>query len=228
MIRRPAIRALSPYLLTRSANLPRTTILAAVPCQSKNSTSSTSSLPPRPAACRKFSTATQRKDSATAAEPPSVAAQHGHAVSNPTLANIEKRWENMPPQEQAELWMALRDRMTVDWHDMTLQEKRACECFFPLLFLGDTFAVAPALFVSLACGCACQSAGSFQVHDNVRDTLASGIRSYLVVRAWEDAGQSCTVIPANHATRYAQHQTQSTPAPVPTSFLFPLSPIEYH
>ena len=50
-----------------------------------------------------------------------------HAVSNPTLANIEKRWENMPPQEQAELWMALRDRMTVDWHDMTTQEKRACE-----------------------------------------------------------------------------------------------------
>ncbi|KAL9086220.1 MAG: hypothetical protein Q9159_004285 [Coniocarpon cinnabarinum] len=48
-----------------------------------------------------------------------------HAVSNPTLANIEKRWENMPPQEQAELWMALRDRMTVDWHDMTMQEKRA-------------------------------------------------------------------------------------------------------
>ena len=50
-----------------------------------------------------------------------------HAVSNPTLANIEKRWENMPPQEQAELWMALRDRMTVNWHDMTMQEKRACE-----------------------------------------------------------------------------------------------------
>ena len=50
-----------------------------------------------------------------------------HAVSNPTLANIEKRWEVMPPQEQAELWMALRDRMTVDWHEMTMQEKRACE-----------------------------------------------------------------------------------------------------
>ncbi len=26
-----------------------------------------------------------------------------HAISNPTLANIEKRWEGMPPQEQAEL-----------------------------------------------------------------------------------------------------------------------------
>jgi len=50
-----------------------------------------------------------------------------HAVSNPTLANIEKRWEAMPPQEQAELWMALRDRMTVDWNELTTQEKKACK-----------------------------------------------------------------------------------------------------
>jgi cytochrome c oxidase subunit 4 len=48
-----------------------------------------------------------------------------HAISNPTLANIEKRWEEMPPQEQAELWMALRDRMKVNWHEMTMQEKKA-------------------------------------------------------------------------------------------------------
>jgi cytochrome c oxidase subunit 4 len=48
-----------------------------------------------------------------------------HAIANPTLAGIEKRWEGMPPQEQAELWMQLRDRMKVDWHDMTLQEKKA-------------------------------------------------------------------------------------------------------
>ena len=33
----------------------------------------------------------------------------------------------MPPQEQAELWMALRDRMKSDWHDLTLQEKKAGE-----------------------------------------------------------------------------------------------------
>lgn len=50
-----------------------------------------------------------------------------HAVSNPTLAGIEKRWEIMPPQEQAELWMALRDRMKNDWHELTLQERKACE-----------------------------------------------------------------------------------------------------
>ena len=48
-----------------------------------------------------------------------------HAISNPTLASIEKRWEAMPPQEQADLWMALRDRMKVDWHELTLQEKKA-------------------------------------------------------------------------------------------------------
>ncbi|KAI4257673.1 MAG: hypothetical protein LQ352_001572 [Teloschistes flavicans] len=48
-----------------------------------------------------------------------------HAISNPTLADIEKRWEAMPPQEQANLWMALRDRMKTDWHDMTWQEKKA-------------------------------------------------------------------------------------------------------
>lgn len=48
-----------------------------------------------------------------------------HAISNPTLANIEKRWEGMPPQEQADLWMALRDRMKVNWAELTLQEKKA-------------------------------------------------------------------------------------------------------
>lgn len=48
-----------------------------------------------------------------------------HAISNPTLAGIEKRWEAMPPQDQAELWMQLRDRMKVDWNEMTLQEKKA-------------------------------------------------------------------------------------------------------
>ncbi|KAK4115640.1 cytochrome c oxidase subunit IV [Canariomyces notabilis] len=48
-----------------------------------------------------------------------------HAISNPTLANIEKRWEGMPMQEQAELWMALRDRMKGSWKELTIQEKKA-------------------------------------------------------------------------------------------------------
>ena len=55
-----------------------------------------------------------------------------HAISNPTLANIEKRWEEMPPQEQADLWMALRDRMKTNWAELTLQEKKA-GMFLPLV-----------------------------------------------------------------------------------------------
>lgn len=31
----------------------------------------------------------------------------------------------MPPQEQADLWMALRDRMKNDWNELTMQEKKA-------------------------------------------------------------------------------------------------------
>ncbi|KAI1178187.1 cytochrome c oxidase subunit IV family [Nemania sp. FL0916] len=53
------------------------------------------------------------------------AAASTHAISKPTLANIEKRWEGMPPTEQAELWMALRDRMKENWAELTLQEKKA-------------------------------------------------------------------------------------------------------
>jgi len=61
-----------------------------------------------------------------------------HAISNPTLANIEKRWEDMPPQEQADLWMSLRDRMKVDWKELTLQEKKAgaYTLFAPLFVRG--------------------------------------------------------------------------------------------
>lgn len=34
----------------------------------------------------------------------------------------------MPPQEQADLWMKLRDRMSADWNELTLQEKKAGRC----------------------------------------------------------------------------------------------------
>lgn len=54
-----------------------------------------------------------------------VQARAAHAISNPTLVDIEKRWENMPPQEQADLWMSLRDRMKVNWAELTHQEKKA-------------------------------------------------------------------------------------------------------
>lgn len=58
-----------------------------------------------------------------------------HAISNPTLANIEKRWEGMPMQEQAELWMALRDRMKGSWTELTVQEKKAGKLPTPRLSL---------------------------------------------------------------------------------------------
>lgn len=32
----------------------------------------------------------------------------------------------MPPNEQADLWMSLRDRMRGSWGDLTVQEKKAC------------------------------------------------------------------------------------------------------
>ncbi|GES64712.1 cytochrome c oxidase polypeptide 5, mitochondrial [Aspergillus terreus] len=74
-----------------------------------------------PMACLNARPQTEKK----AVAPQQARAASDHAIANPTLAGIEKRWEAMPPQEQAELWMQLRDRMKVDWHQMTLQEKKA-------------------------------------------------------------------------------------------------------
>lgn len=61
----------------------------------------------------------------TSLKPLHTRAASDHAISNATLTSLEKRWEGMPPQEQAELWMRLRDRMKVDWHQMTLPAKKA-------------------------------------------------------------------------------------------------------
>ena len=62
-----------------------------------------------------------------------------HAISNPTLAGIEKRWEKMSPQEQADLWMALRDRMKNDWHELTLQERKAGGSKVPYEWFGSRY-----------------------------------------------------------------------------------------
>ncbi|KAI9846154.1 MAG: Cytochrome c oxidase subunit 5A [Sclerophora amabilis] len=63
--------------------------------------------------------------SSTACPSSSQQRREAHAISNPTLAGIEKRWEQMAPQEQADLWMQLRDRMKTNWHELTLAEKKA-------------------------------------------------------------------------------------------------------
>ena len=70
-------------------------------------------------------------------------AQTTHAISKPTLANIEKRWEGMPLQEQADLWMALRDRMKGNWKELTIQEQKAGACFCPFFYLTTPTAETP-------------------------------------------------------------------------------------
>lgn len=74
-----------------------------------------------------FSSAILARHRAAAAAPAVVQSRNNssYAVSNVTLADIEKRWEFMPPSEQAELWMQLRDRMKGSWVGLTAQEKRA-------------------------------------------------------------------------------------------------------
>lgn len=73
-------------------------------------------------------TAAPRTSAVVAAAAAVRARRHSssYAVSNVTLADIEKRWEMMPPHEQAELWMQLRDRMKGSWSELTAQEKKAC------------------------------------------------------------------------------------------------------
>lgn len=79
------------------------------------------------------------------------AASTTHAISNPTLANIEKRWEGMPLQEQADLWMALRDRMKGEWTELTIQEQKAGACFTQFFSVLITPWIRPVL-VSKHCG----------------------------------------------------------------------------
>ncbi|KAF2085809.1 COX4-domain-containing protein [Saccharata proteae CBS 121410] len=83
------------------------------------------STPPTSIAMLRTSVARASAASRQAVRAPLQQTRQAHAISNPTLANIEKRWEAMPPQEQADLWMALRDRMKTDWKELTMQEKKA-------------------------------------------------------------------------------------------------------
>jgi hypothetical protein len=52
----------------------------------------------------------------------------------------------MPPQEQAELWMALRDRMKANWSELTLPEKKAGMALYGSLTVSvDTIRSQPAI-----------------------------------------------------------------------------------
>lgn len=64
----------------------------------------------------------------------------------------------MPLQEQAELWMALRDRMKENWTDLTLQEKKAGESYFSSSNMSGRSIAAPGSFSEVDCSfCASQS-----------------------------------------------------------------------
>ncbi|KAF1833142.1 COX4-domain-containing protein [Decorospora gaudefroyi] len=111
--------------------------------------------------------------------------RQAHAVSNPTLANIEQRWEDMPPQEQADLWMTLRDRMKTDWKELTMQEKKAAY----YIAFGPHGPRRPAppdegrkvLFLSLAV-----IAGSFALFAFTR-MFASPVRPRTMTKEWQEA-----------------------------------------
>ncbi|PLB49047.1 cytochrome c oxidase, subunit IV/COX5b [Aspergillus steynii IBT 23096] len=102
------------FLRSVSRAAPRSSVVPTTATRSFRTVSS-------PLACLNARPQAEKK----AVAPQQTRAASEHAIANPTLAGIEKRWEALPPQEQAELYMQLRDRMKVDWHQMTLQEKKA-------------------------------------------------------------------------------------------------------
>ncbi|KAG9204873.1 hypothetical protein B5807_06560 [Epicoccum nigrum] len=113
--------------------------------------------------------------------------RQAHAISNPTLANIEQRWEDLPPQEQADLWMSLRDRMKTDWKELTMQEKKAAY-FIAFGPHGPRRPPPPdegrkVLFISLAV-----IAGSFAVFTFTR-MFASPIRPRTMTKEWQEASE---------------------------------------
>jgi len=113
--------------------------------------------------------------------------RQAHAISNPTLANIEKRWEEMPPQEQADLWMSLRDRMKVDWKEMTMQEKKAAY-FVAFGPHGPRRPPPPdegrkVLFLTLGC-----IFTAFAVFGTTR-MFASPIRPRTMTKEWQEASE---------------------------------------
>ncbi|OLL26061.1 Cytochrome c oxidase polypeptide 5, mitochondrial [Neolecta irregularis DAH-3] len=46
-------------------------------------------------------------------------------ISSPELVDLETRWEQMPVEAQEKLFNKMEDRQKSDWHELTLQEKRA-------------------------------------------------------------------------------------------------------
>lgn len=124
-----AIRLVTRHSLPRreiraSASFPTSTTLQ----QPANWHSSASPLPRAnqlPKMLRTPASTLLRRSAALRCPASLARANSNQAISKPTLANIEKRWEGMPLQEQADLWMSLRDRMKGNWKELTVQEQKA-------------------------------------------------------------------------------------------------------
>ncbi|ANB13906.1 cytochrome c oxidase subunit Va [Sugiyamaella lignohabitans] len=64
-----------------------------------------------------------RPSLARAAAP--VARRQAHAISNPTLVNLESRWEAMSEEERSDIVAQLAERQKGSWAELTVAEKRA-------------------------------------------------------------------------------------------------------
>ncbi|ORY78638.1 putative cytochrome c oxidase polypeptide 5, mitochondrial [Protomyces lactucae-debilis] len=51
--------------------------------------------------------------------------RQAHTISTPTLIHLEKRWDTLSPQEQADLQSQLAKRQEGPWTELTPEEKRA-------------------------------------------------------------------------------------------------------
>jgi cytochrome c oxidase subunit 4 len=54
-----------------------------------------------------------------------VAVRYAHAISNPTLVNLETRWEKMSEEERGDIVSQLAERQKGPWSELTVAEKRA-------------------------------------------------------------------------------------------------------
>ncbi|GAO14892.1 uncharacterized protein UV8b_05058 [Ustilaginoidea virens] len=112
------------------------------------------------------------------------------ALSNPTLKNIEKRWEGMPLQEQADLWMALRDRMKGNWNELTLQEQKAAYwiAFGPH---GPRAVDPPGTNARIAWGVAIGLAASFTIFAAIR--LAAKPEPHTMSKEYQEASNELLI-----------------------------------
>lgn len=89
-------------------------------------------LAPKMMSSRVLRTAGRRFASTTAAPAPSAQPiKVLHSTSNASgavLGNIEATWVKLPKEEQYEVYRTLEEVQKRDWKQLTVDEKKACEC----------------------------------------------------------------------------------------------------